>query len=144
MKPIMSESFKIINKTPNFIKIYMFLSFFVITSLILLCTFFQYHKYENHFGYIGKEDDYYVALYLEDNAIWNLQKSVLSIDDINLEIKSKDISGDYYIIDNKNYRLVKLYGNIPNEYLTINEIVKVKIQKNKTTIFKEIRKGMNL
>jgi len=134
----------ILTKTASFIKYYIVILMFILLTLFSIVIFYQYHKYENYFGYIGKEGDYYIGLYLEDNAISKLASNVLLIDNQEFKYDKIDISSEYYIENNNKYRLVKLYGNIDKKYLIINNIVNIKVQKPKTTLLKQIKKGMNL
>lgn len=85
-----------------------------------------------------------MALYLDDYSIMDIKNGVLKLEDELFDYETFEISDEYYLINSEPKRLIKLFGNINQKHLTINNVVKLELKYNKTTIFKLIKKGMNL
>jgi len=130
-------------KTSNSIIWFMITLIIFITIFIVVGLTYEFYQHKTYLGYIGKDGDYYVAFYLDDNAIVDFTNGILKIDNNLFTYDKIDISDDYYLGDNPK-RLVKLFGNIDEKHLIINNVIKVELQYNKTTLFKLIKKGVNL
>lgn len=121
--------------------------FLIIGSLIFLIIAFNYkfNLYENYNGYIKKNDDsYYTIIYLEESKINEVLKYDLLVDKVKYEYEILDISEDYYLVLEKPYYQVTLKIDLNDKLLIDNNIINIVFEKPKTTIFQEIKKGLEI
>ena len=131
-------------KTPFSIVIFIIILIVLFVSLFLVIIKYEYYKYDEYLGYISKENEFYISIYVEEEKLQVFNDSSLEIDKEKLTIFKKTISDDYYLIDGKPYRLVNLYTDLKEEYLIVNNVISIKSKTYETTIFKEIKKGLDL
>ena len=119
----------------------MFLVLFL-SLLLLICVFYRFYEYETYLGYVRKNEDYKLVLYLKDFS--KLNSYELYLENEKLEFSIYSISSDYYIIDGSNYYEIVLNVNLPNIYKIDNNILKLKMKKEETTYLKKIKEELNL
>ena len=127
--------------------IIIWLLFLAIGSLIFLIIAFNYefNLYENYNGYIKKNDDsYYTIIYLEESKINDILKYDLLVNKIKYEYEILDISDGYYLLLEKPHYQVTLKISLPDDLLVDNNIINIVFEKPKTTIFQEIKKGIEI
>lgn len=73
-----------------------------------------------------------------------MTNSKIYFEDKEIKVKNIIISEEYYLSDLKPYKLVKIYTDLDMPNLVINNVVNIKVKHEKTTIIKEIKKGLDL
>lgn len=119
----------------------------VIGILIFLVIAFnyRYHLYDSYLGYIKSFDDsFYTIIYVEEEKVSFLSQYNLSIEGQSLPFEIIMISDEAYIDNNKIFYQVILDFELKDSQLIENNIIDLVFEKPETTIFKEIRKGLNL
>ena len=136
----------IINKKTSIAIIVWILFLIVGLTLFLLISFtYKYHIYDSYLGYIKKIDNsFYTIIYVPQNEISDLSESDLVVDKKEYSFKIINISEEYYTINNNLCYQVILDFNLSEKYLIENNIIEINFRKEKTTIFKEIKKGIKL
>lgn len=107
--------------------VFLYISFFVRFDFI-----------SSYNGFVIKEDDYYVVLYLDDNGISRIKKNVLVVDNVMCEFDIFKISDEYIISDNGPVRKVYLKFNLNDSDKIINNVLKLNFI-NRTTIFSYVK-----
>ena len=64
------------------------------------------------------------------------------LDNKTYEFEIESISEDYYIIDGSNYYEIIITMNLNDTYKINNNILNLKFEKEKTTIYKLIKEGI--
>ena len=105
---------------------------------LILLSFYKYYPYETYSSVIKKIDDYKMVLYLKDTSKLNDYELYIENEKINFSIYS--ISDDYYIINNDNLYEVILNVDLPCKYKIDNNIIKIKIKKEKTNFIKNMER----
>lgn len=131
-------------KTSLKIKIYIIILILLLTILFLISFKYEYYKYDNYLSTIGYDFDYYLSLYVLDEDIYSVINSKIYFDNNEIVIKDIIISEEYYLSENKPYKLIKIYTDLNTNNLIINNVIDIKVKKYKTTIIKEIKKGLDL
>ena len=90
------------------------------------------------------DSSYYISLYVLDKDVYSVTNSKIYFEDKEIKVKNIIISEEYYISDLKPYKLVKIYTDLDMPNLVINNVVNIKVKHEKTTIIKEIKKGLDL
>ena len=112
---------------------------------MLISFTYKYHIYDSYLGYIKKIDNsFYTIIYVPQNEINDLSESDLLVDKKEYSFKIINISEEYYTINNNLCYQVILDFNLSEKYLIENNIIEINFRKEKTTIFKEIKKGIKL
>lgn len=133
----------ILNKKSNVYTIIWIIFLVIFLSLsLLICIFYRFYEYETCLGYVRKNEDYKLILYLKDFS--KLNSYELYLENEKLEFSIYSISSDYYIIDGSNYYEIVLNVNLPNIYKIDNNILKLKIKKEETTYLKKVKEELNL
>lgn len=132
------------SKTSLKIKAYTIVLLVLLTILFLISFKYEYYKYDNYLSTIGYDNDYYIGLYVLDENVYSITKSEIYFENKKIQVKDIIISEEYYVSDNKPYKLVKLYTDLGENNLIINNVINIKVKKYKTTITKEIKKGLDL
>lgn len=115
---------------------------------VVISCFYKYTLYNIYYGKIINVDkDNYLYLEVDEDFISIKNRNHLEINDDDYNCHLIDLSDKYYILNNKKYWNVSYECDLPEE-LNVNEnLVKVRIDKRKTTLLKEIilkvRKGLN-
>lgn len=132
------------SKTSLKIKVYTIILLIIITILFLVSFNYKYYKYDNYLSIIGMDDSYYISLYVLDKDIYSVTNSKIYFENKEIKVKNITISEEYYLSDLKPYKLVKIYTDLGIDNLIINNVVNIKVRHEKTTIIKEIKKGLDL
>lgn len=132
------------SKTSLKIKVYTIILLIIITILFLVSFNYKYYKYDNYLSIIGMDDSYYISLYVLDKDIYSVTNSKIYFENKEIKVKNITISEEYYLSDLKSYKLVKIYTDLGIDNLIINNVVNIKVRHEKTTIIKEIKKGLDL
>ena len=138
----------ILRKKSFKIKYYMISMFILIGALFIFITFFEYTSYINLKAIVKKDNDgYYLKTLIQEQNFNDINKNYLIINDKKYKYKIKNISEGYILDENYNkYYEVLLEKKINSNLIIDNNIVDINIEKNKTTILKQIiekiKKGM--
>ena len=132
------------SKTSLKIKVYTIILLIIITILFLISFNYKYYKYDSYLSIVGMDSSYYISLYVLDKDIYSVTNSKIYFEDKEIKVKNIIISEEYYLSDLKPYKLVKIYTDLDMPNLVINNVVNIKIKHEKTTIIKEIKKGLDL
>lgn len=132
------------SKTSLKIKVYTIILLIIITILFLISFNYKYYKYDNYLSIVGLDSSYYISLYVLDKDIYSVTNSKIYFEDKEIKVKNIIISEEYYLSDLKPYKLVKIYTDLDMPNLIINNVVNIKVKHEKTTIIKEIKKGLDL
>lgn len=126
------------------IKVYTIILLIIITILFLISFNYKYYKYDSYLSIVGMDSSYYISLYVLDKDIYSVTNSKIYFEDKEIKVKNIIISEEYYLSDLKPYKLVKIYTDLDMPNLVINNVVNIKVKHEKTTIIKEIKKGLDL
>lgn len=132
------------SKTSLKIKVYTIILLIIITILFLISFNYKYYKYDSYLSIVGMDSSYYISLYVLDKDIHSVTNSKIYFEDKEIKVKNIIISEEYYLSDLKPYKLVKIYTDLDMHNLIINNVVNIKVKHEKTTIIKEIKKGLDL
>ena len=132
------------SKTSLKIKVYTIILLIIITILFLISFNYKYYKYDSYLSIVGMDSSYYISLYVLDKDIYSVTNSKIYFEDEEIKVKNIIISEEYYLSDLKPYKLVKVYTDLDMPNLVINNVVNIKVKHEKTTIIKEIKKGLDL
>lgn len=132
------------SKTSLKIKVYTIILLIIITILFLISFNYKYYKYDSYLSIVGMDSSYYISLYVLDKDIYSVTNSKIYFENKEIKVKNIIISEEYYISDLKPYKLVKIYTDLDMHNLIINNVVNIKVKHEKTTIIKEIKKGLDL
>lgn len=132
------------SKTSLKIKVYTIILLIIITILFLISFNYKYYKYDSYLSIVGMDSSYYISLYVLDKDIYSVTNSKIYFEDKEIKVKDIIISEEYYLSDLKPYKLVKIYTDLDMPNLVINNVVNIKVKHEKTTIIKEIKKGLDL
>lgn len=132
------------SKTSLKIKVYTIILLIIITILFLISFNYKYYKYDSYLSIVGMDSSYYTSLYVLDKDIYSVTNSKIYFEDKEIKVKNIIISEEYYLSDLKPYKLVKIYTDLDMPNLVINNVVNIKVKHEKTTIIKEIKKGLDL
>lgn len=132
------------SKTSLKIKVYTIILLIIITILFLISFNYKYYKYDSYLSIVGMDSSYYISLYVLDKDIYSVTNSKIYFEGKEIKVKNIIISEEYYLSDLKPYKLVKIYIDLDMPNLVINNVVNIKVKHEKTTIIKEIKKGLDL
>lgn len=132
------------SKTSLKIKVYTIILLIIITILFLISFNYKYYKYDSYLSIVGMDSSYYISLYVLDKDIYSVTNSKIYFEDKEIKVKNIIISEEYYLSYLKPYKLVKIYTDLDMPNLVINNVVNIKVKHEKTTIIKEIKKGLDL
>lgn len=137
MDDIYHNKILIMNRTQIYIKVWIMIMLLFLSIFILFGFFHPINTYKTYLGYVRKDVDSYVVLYLKDFEIPTFKAvSILN----NIEIIN--ISEEYYLINDSNYYMVSIKTNLKKEDLINNNIINVIIKYPPTTLFKSLKKGL--
>lgn len=105
---------------------------------ILFCIFFKINFCTSYNGFVVKGDRYYVNMFISDNGIGQLQKTVLVVDGQVVDYSINKISDEYIPTDNGLVRSVLLDFNLSDSKKIVNNVVKLNFLE-KTTIFNKVK-----
>lgn len=133
-------------KNDIFIPFWITVLFVATFVFVLIACFYKYSLYDIYYGkVIINNEENYILLEVDENFILKKNRNFLNINNEDYKCELVDFSDKYYIFNEKKYWNVSYECEIPEEINVNNNIVKVKIDKRKTTLLKEIiikiRKG---
>jgi len=105
---------------------------------IAIVVFYKLNFCISYSGFVVKEDDYYVSLYIDDNGLQNIKKNVLVVNKVNLDFDIVRISDDYVLTENGPMRCVYLKFNLDDGDKIINNVLKLNFI-HKSTIFNKMK-----
>ena len=110
--------------------VFLYISFFV-----------KFDFVSSYSGFVLKEDDYYVVLYISDNELSSIKKDVLVVDNVICNYDIYKISDEYVISDYGPVRMVYLKFNLDDSDKIINNVLKLNFI-NRTTIFNYVKEKL--
>lgn len=126
-------------KTPNIIKKWLISLLILLIIIVVIFIKYNYYKSDDYIGQI-KVDKLYI--YIEYDKINLLNNSKILINNTEYSFSIHSISEEYYLIDNKKCYLVGLNISLEEKYIIENNILNVTLKYYKTTVLKEIKKGL--
>lgn len=131
----------IMNKktSPSIIVWIMLLIIFFLIFLIISFNY-RYSIYETYLGYVKNDN---LVLYVKNDKLDSLCSLNLLIGNEKFDFKIIDISDEYYLVNNDNYYQVIIEVKLKEEWLIENNILNIVFEKPKTTIYEQIKKGLN-
>lgn len=105
---------------------------------ILFSIFCKVNFNTSYNGIVVKGDKYYVDVYITDNGIQWLQKTVLVVDGQVTNYSINKISDEYVFTDNSLVRSVLLDFDLDDSKKIINNVIKLNFLE-KTTIFNKVK-----
>ena len=134
----------IINKKTS-LSIFLWIILLIISFIIfiIISLKYEYYLYQSYFGYVKKIDDsFYTIIYVEKDNVDELFNSNLLVDNNDYSFEIVSISEEYFVINNKMCYQVILDFDLKEEYKIENNIIDIILKNNKTTIYKELKKGI--
>lgn len=116
----------------------------IILLLIFLNIFFNY-EYKNsdqRLGYIKNIDGFKLVVYVEEDEISKISSYDLLIDGLKYDFEIVSISEEYYIVDNQKCYEIILNVSLSEELLIENNLINLVFEKNTTTLYSELKKGI--
>lgn len=104
---------------------------------LIFCLFFKVIFDTSYSGYVVKEDDFYVRLFLDDNGIQFLQKNELVVNGKKQDYNVISIS-DEYVLSNGLVRAVLLSFDLSDRDKIVNNVIKLHFLE-KNTIFNKVK-----
>ena len=121
-------------------KIISWINILLIGSILFLALifFYKYHIEDIYYSNVVKtEEENYIVLNVDEKFINIKNRNYLQINDEDYKCHLISFSDNYYVFNDKKYWEVRYECDIPEELNLNNNIVKVKINYRKTTLFKE-------
>ena len=142
MKLRMMNKSLVVNKKSSLLVVIWLLSLIILfISFFIVFKYYRFNTYETSLGYVKKiEDDYKIVTYLK--KFDKLKNYNIILDNKTYEFEIESISEDYYIIDGSNYYEIIITMNLNDTYKINNNILNLKFEKEKTTIYKLIKEGI--
>lgn len=109
----------------------------VLVLFLLFSLFCKINFCTSYSGYVVKEDDFYVRLFLDDNSIQFLQKDELVVNGKRVDYNIVSIS-DEYALSNGLVRSVLLSFDLDNKDKIINNVINLHFLR-KNTIFNKVK-----
>ena len=134
----------IINKKRS-LSIILWIITLIVTFIIfiIISLKYEYYLYQSYFGYVKKIDDsFYTIIYVARDNIGELSKSNLLVDNSDYSFEIVSISEEYFIVENKICYQVILDFDLKDEYKIENNIINIALKNNKTTLYQELKKGI--
>lgn len=136
-------SYIINKKTSLSITLWIILLIISFIIFIIISLKYEYYLYQSYFGYVKKIDDsFYTIIYVEKDNVDELFNSNLLVDNNDYSFEIVSISEEYFVINNKMCYQVILDFDLKEEYKIENNIIDIILKNNKTTIYKELKKGI--
>ena len=105
---------------------------------IMFSIFCRINFSTSYNGFVVKEDKYYVNMFISDNGIGQLQKTVLVVDGQVVNYSISQISDEYVPTDKGLVRSVLLDFEIDDSKKIVNNVVKLNFLE-KNTIFNKVK-----
>ena len=126
-------------KNNIFIPFWITILFVGLFLLIMISCFYKYTLVDIYYGkIINNDDSNYIMLEVDEEFILRKKRNYLNINNEDYKCQLVDSSDKYYILNDKKYFNISYECEIPEEINVNNNIVKVKIDKRKTTILNEL------
>ena len=109
----------------------------VLILFLLFSLFFKINFCTSYSGYVVKEDDFYVRLFLNDNDIHFLQEDELVFNGKRVDYNIVSIS-DEYVLSNGLVRAVLLSFDLDNKEKIVNNVINLHFLR-KNTIFNKVK-----
>ncbi len=130
-------------------KIVSWISILLIGSLLFswILLFYNYETYNVYYAKVVKNDEEnYISMSVDETFIELQNRNFLEINSEEYKCHLMSMSDNYYLLNEHKYWQTTFECELP-EQLNINEnVIEVKVDKGKTTLFKQIinkiRKGM--
>ena len=115
-------------KIINYWLVFIFLLIFLILIVLL-------KKYDDELNYVGLNENNKTKILIKEEDIVNLPKKVI-YQNKTYDYEIEEVSDDYYMDNNINYKMLKIKG----DYKTEDKIINLKFIKGKTQILMQIIK----
>jgi len=116
----------------------LFISFFIFCLISCLYEFNIFNIY--YAKVINNDENNYVYLQVDQDFLNVKNRNYLNIYDEDIKCNLLEFSDNYYIVDSKKIWEVSYKCDLPEETNIDGNIIKVKVQMRKTTLFKELLK----
>lgn len=144
MIDIFNNKYLLNNQKCNIATIWLMILIIFMLIFINIALNYNYKKYDKYLGYIKNIDGFKLILYVEEKEVSGLKKYNLIIDGSKYKFQILNISKEYYIIDSSKFYEVILDVNLNKDLLIENNIIDVIFEKEYTTLFEELKKGIKL
>lgn len=106
---------------------------------LLFSIYVPYSDYKKYIGIVKEGEKNDIQLYMEDDAIVDLQTADLIVDNKMKKWKTKEISEEYYL-DEKlgKYRTVTLEIDLPKKDQIKNNIIEITLKHKKKTLYERV------
>jgi len=126
-------------KNNIFIPFWITILFICLFLFIMISCFYKYTLVDIYYGkIINNDDSNYIMLEVDEEFILRKKRNYLNINNEDYKCQLVDSNDKYYILNDKKYFNISYECEIPEEINVNNNIVKVKIDKRKTTILNEL------
>ena len=125
---------KLMNEGPSKLVSWLTIIISLLILFLIFSIFFKYNIYSSHVGYIEISGNYNLKVIVDDKAFPIKNNYKLFIDNKNYKYKVVNI------VKQVGYYELLINCNLDSYLLINNNIVTVRFQKEKTTIFKELEK----
>ena len=122
-------------------KIASWISILLISSLIfsLIIYFYEYDVSSIYYAKVVKnDDDNYLYFSVDQSFISMKNRNYLEINGDEYKCHLSSFSDNYYLIDNKKVWEVYFDCELPEEVNINDNLVEIRVEKRRTTLFKEI------
>ena len=114
----------------------------LIIGSILFCIIGFKYKYSISNIYYAKvihnDEENYISIDVDEDFLLMKNRNYLNIDDEDYKCHLLSFSDNYYVVNSQKHWVVNFDCNIPDDINVNNNLVEIKLEKRKTTLFKEI------
>lgn len=131
----------VIYKRKSSSKITSWISILLMSSLIfcLIIYFYEYNISDIYYAKVVKNDDEnYLYFSVDQSFISMKNRNYLEINGDEYKCHFSSFSDNYYLIDNKKIWEVYFDCELPNELNINDNLVEIRLEKRRTTLFKEM------
>lgn len=122
-------------------KINYWINILLIGSILfgLIACFYEYTIFNIYYSKVVESDENsYVHITVDESFISSKNRNYLTLNNIDCKCHLNSLSDNYYLINNEKFWEAIYECEIPEELDIDNNILEVKINKRKTTLFKEL------
>ena len=116
-----------------------------ITSFIfcLISCLYKFNIFNIYYAkVVNNDENNYMYMQVDENFINVKNRNRLIINDEDTKCNLVDVSDRYYVLNSKKYWEVAYKCELPEEINVDQNIIKVRVQMRKTTIFKELLRSL--
>lgn len=122
-------------------KIISWFNILIIGSILFFIIGTNYHFKISNIYYakvFNTEESNYISIDVDEDFISIKNRNYLNIDDEDYKCHLKSFSDNYYIINSQKHWVAKFECDLPDDINVNGNLVEVKVEKRKTTLFKEL------